>query len=248
MGSFEGKVVLVTGGGSGIGLATALRFGTEGAVVVVADRSESGQAAADQIVAAGGSAAFLQVDVTISVEVEQMVAGAVDRFGALDVAFNNAGIAGRSSVPTGSIEEDEWDRIIATNLTSVWQCMRHELIWMAEHGGGSIVNTSSTAGVVASTNFGAAYTASKHGVIGLTKTAAKEYARRNIRVNAVCPAGVDTPLLQDAIAPETLAYIRAHPGSVTEPDNIADAVLWLASDQAAFVNGHALLVDGGYTA
>lgn len=249
--AMAGKVALVTGGGSGIGRATALAFARRGAAVVLADTNDdAGQAAADAIGRDGGTALFLHADVSRSADVHTMIAQAVARFGRLDYAHNNAGIEGQPG-PMLECSEDEWDRIIAVNLKGVWLCLQAEIRQMIGQGGGAIVNTASVAGLVGSEGL-AAYSASKHGVVGLTKTAALEYARAGVRVNAVCPGFIHTPMLvrftnDDAQANARLA--RAHAlGRLGTPEEVAEAVVWLCSEAAAFVTGHALAVDGGLVA
>ena len=248
MTSFHEQVVLITGAASGIGQAAAELFARQGARLLLADmNADRGAQVAADLVQQGAQVHFVQTDVTKSQEVQAMVDAAISKFGALDVAFNNAGIEGKLGVPAGQLEEEDWNRIIAVNLSSVWLCMRAELSYMAEHGGGVIVNTSSTAGLAASVNSGVAYAASKHGVIGLTRTAAKEYAGKKIRVNALCPGGVETPLLERTIGAQAMAAAgQASPmGRICTPQEIAEAAAWLASGASSFVNGHALVVDGG---
>ena len=249
--SLEDKVAVVTGGGSGIGEAIARIFAREGAKVVVADISpRDGEQTAKMIKEEGGDAIFVQTDVSSSLQVEAMVNKAVEVYGRLDCACNNAGILG-GKVPTHKMTEKEWVRILDVNLKGVWLCMKYELIQMLKQGKGAIVNTSSTAGVVASTG-PAAYGASKHGVVGLTKTAAVEYAQSGIRINALCPGTTRTPLLDinfKADPQEEKRKENLHPmGRLGKPKEHAEAVVWLCSDAASFVTGHALLVDGGYTA
>ncbi len=250
-GRFEGRVALVTGGGSGIGRATALAFSREGAKVVVSDVAEDGgQETVRMIEDTGGKALFVKADVTKAKDVERLVDRAVQTYGRLDCAHNNAGIAGPVA-QVADYPEEEWDRVIAINLKGVWLSMKYELPQMLEQGGGAIVNTASIEGLVAVAG-NSAYDASKHGVAGLTKTAAIEYARRNIRVNAVCPGYIDTPMVQEYFrtAPgleETTADL--HPiGRIGKPEEIAEAVVWLCSDAASFVTGHTMTVDGGYVA
>lgn len=249
--SIAGKVALVTGGGSGIGRATALAFARRGATVAVADLDDDGgQITVDQIAQAGGAALFLHADVSRAADVQALIDQIVARYGRLDYAHNNAGIEGRPG-PLIECGEDEWDRIIAVNLKGVWLCLQAEIRHMIGQGGGAIVNTASVAGLVGSEGL-AAYGASKHGVVGLTKTAALEYARAGIRVNAVCPGFIHTPMLvrftaDDAKANARLA--RAHAiGRLGTPEDVAEAVVWLCSDAAAFITGHALAVDGGLLA
>jgi NAD(P)-dependent dehydrogenase (short-subunit alcohol dehydrogenase family) len=249
---FEGKVALVTGGGSGIGRETALTFARRGAHVVIADVNAAGGAETlRQIAAAGGEAAFVLTDVSQGHQVEAMVQLAVTRFGRLDMAFNNAGIEGKVGTSTIDYSEEDWDRVIQVDLKGVWLCMKYEITQMLRQGSGAIVNTSSIAGLVGLTG-SSPYVASKHGVIGLTKTAALEYAQQGIRVNAVCPGVVRTPLVERIIGDvegREQQYMEAQPiGRMGAPLEIAEAVLWLCSDAASFVTGHALSVDGGYVA
>jgi NAD(P)-dependent dehydrogenase (short-subunit alcohol dehydrogenase family) len=249
-GSFAGKVAFVTGGGSGMGRTTALAFAREGASVVLADVSDQGnQETARMIEQLGRRSLPVRCDVTRSEDVQAALNQAVGAFGRLDVAFNNAGAEQEPGV-TADITEEEWDRILAINLRSVFLCMKYEIPLMLEHGGGAIVNNSSGAGVKAFGR-GAAYAAAKHGVIGLTKDAALDYASSNIRINAVCPGIVDTEMMQRFTGGTTEGrdrVIAQEPiGRMGTPDEIAAAVLWLCSDAASFVIGHALVVDGGQT-
>jgi NAD(P)-dependent dehydrogenase (short-subunit alcohol dehydrogenase family) len=246
------KVALVTGGGSGIGRTTALLFAREGARVVVADVvPEGGEETVGEVRRAGGEASFVRADVTKPDEVEAMVRGVLRAFGRLDCAFNNAGILGVEA-PTAEYPEEVWHRVLAVNLTGVWLCMKHELRAMLRLGRGSIVNTSSVVGEVGFTAF-CAHVAAKHGVLGLTRTAALEYAERGIRVNAVLPAFIDTPTVDRAAGPagsETRRILASlHPMQrIGRPEEVAAAALWLCSDAASFVTGHTLAVDGGYLA
>ena len=249
--SFAGKVALVTGAGSGIGLATAKAFGDAGASVVLADRREDAvRAAAEGLSASGGKALAVRCDVTDDTQVASMIDRTVSAFGRLDAAFNNAGVMQRR-VDTAEISGEEWDRVMAINLRGVWSCMKHELPQMLRNGGGAIVNCSSIGGVIGVPGL-AAYHAAKHGVIGLTKTAALEYATRKIRINAVCPGTINTPMAESLTGgdPKILAeFLKDEPiGRIAEPEEVAAGVLWLCSPGASYVVGHALFVDGGYTA
>ncbi len=244
---FSNKVALVTGGASGIGAAAIERFAQSGAKVVVADiDAQAAETCVNKIQEQGGSAVSFGCDVSDETEVERMVAFTVDTFGGLDYAFNNAGIIGSERQPTGLFSAENWTSTLAVNLTGVFNCLKHELAYMSAHGGGAIVNTSSTAGMKAA-QAGAAYGATKHGVIGLTKTAAKEYLSQGIRVNAVCPAGVATPLLEGMagrpIAPNAPGGDKV---AIAAPEEIAEAVVWLCSPASSFIVGQALLIDGGY--
>ena len=249
---FEGKVALVTGGGSGIGRATALAFAREGARVMVSDISAQGAAqTVDRIRDTGGEAAFMKADVADAGEVDALIAATVARYGRLDAAHNNAGIEGPVALPL-EYPDDEFDRVLAVNLKGVWLCLKAELRHMLDAGGGAIVNTASAAGLIGSPTI-AAYNASKHGVVGLTKSFALAYARRNVRINAVCPGLIQTPMLQRAFGSgdtETaMALARREPvGRLGTPEEVAEAVVWLCSDAASFVTGHAMPVDGGFVA
>jgi NAD(P)-dependent dehydrogenase (short-subunit alcohol dehydrogenase family) len=249
--TFENRVALVTGAGSGIGLATAQAFAEAGAAVALADLNEDAvRHAADELVAAGHKALGIRCDVAEEAEVAAMIEKIVTAFSRLDVAFNNAGL----HVPvanTADAQATDFDLAIAVNLRGVWNCMKHELRQMREQRSGVIVNCSSNSGLAGLPNLGA-YTASKHGVIGLTKSAALEYAPIGIRINAVCPGPVETPMVKKAraAAPEHMAeVIKEIPiGRLGRTEEIASAVLWLCSPKAGFVIGHALAVDGGFTA
>ncbi len=247
---FSGKVALVTGAGSGIGKATAQSFGAYGAKVVVSDAvKESGEETAHVIKQSGGDALFVQTDVSKAGEVEGMVRRAVDEYGRLDIGVNNAGIASPNQL-TAEIEEKDFDRVIDVNLKGVWLCMKHEIHQMLKQGSGVIVNMSSTCGLIAIPS-NTPYVVSKHGVNGLTKTAALEYAQAGIRINAVCPGVIHTPLTMDAFEDSTreAQVTSLHPiGRVGEAQEAANAVLWLASDASSFATGSLLVVDGGWTA
>lgn len=250
-GLVAGKVALVTGASSGIGRATALAFAREGAKVVVADVTvEGGEETVAQVKKAGGEAIFVKTDVSKAVEVEALVAKAVATYGRLDCAHNNAGIAGNAKTIVDDTE-DNWDRILAINLKGVWLCMKYEIAHMLKQGGGAIVNTASGAGLIG-VRRGGAYVASKHGVVGLTKTAALEYAKAGIRVNCVCPGPIDTPMLQGIGGRNQMVIERmvaAQPGGrLGQPAEIAEAAVWLCSDAASFITGLPMPVDGGYTA
>ncbi len=250
-GRLENKVALVTGGGSGIGRASALAFAREGAKVVVDDVVVGGgEETIGMIKKAGGEAIFIKADVSKAAEVEAMVNRAVEAYGRLDCTFNNAGIEGAIAT-TAECSEEDWDRVIAINLKGVWLCMKYEIPQMLKQGGGVIVNTASVLGLVGMAEL-PAYVASKHGVAGLTKTAALEYAKSGIRVNAVCPGVIDTPMVQRgiAISPEFEAQVTtAEPvGRMGKPEEIAEAVVWLSSEAASFVTGHTMAVDGGMVA
>ncbi|MGD9600382.1 MAG: SDR family oxidoreductase [Gammaproteobacteria bacterium] len=244
----DGKVALVTGGASGIGRATACLLAQAGARVMVADVNLQGcEETVDMIATAGGQAAARRVDVADEQDVAQLVADCAARFGRLDLAFNNAGISG-PFMRTAEYPTEDWQRVLAVNLTGVWLCMKYEIRQMLTHGGGAIVNTASAAGLMGM-RAAPAYVAAKHGVVGLTRCAALDYARSKVRINAVCPGGVRTGMTEDADArhPGWLDGIaKQEPmGRIAEPDEIARAVVWLLSDEASFVTGHAMAVDGG---
>ena len=250
-GRVDGKVALVTGGGSGIGRATALVFAREGAKVVVADIVVAGGEETVRLIkAAGGEAVFIKADVSKAAEVEALVKKTVETHGRLDCAFNNAGIEGEVA-QTPNCTEENWDRTIAINLKGVWLCLKYEIPQMLKQGGGAIVNTASVAGLVGFQGT-PAYVASKHGVAGLTKTAALEYAKTGIRVNAVCPGVIHTPMVERAFSasPQMAeAAIAMEPvGRLGKPEEIAEAVVWLCSDAASFVTGLPMVVDGGLVA
>ncbi len=255
-GKLQDKVALVTGGASGIGRATALTLAREGAKLMVADMNEDGgQQTVHMITENGGEAAFFQVEVTQANEVEAMISKAVETYGRLDCAYNNAGISGAGiggdqRALTADYPDERWHRIIAINLTGVWLCMKYEIQQMLKQGGGAIVNTASVAGLIG-LPYASAYVASKHGVVGLTKTAALEYAKQGIRVNCVCPGYIETPMTAAGMSdPDRLALmIASEPiGRMGKPEEIAETVAWLSSDAASFVTGHTMTVDGGYVA
>jgi NAD(P)-dependent dehydrogenase (short-subunit alcohol dehydrogenase family) len=244
---FTGKVALVTGAAGGIGRAAALGFARAGASVVVADVHEAGGNETVALVeAAGGRAKFVDADVASSESVQQMVDATIAEFGRLDYAHNNAGVAGVQG-DVGEIDEAEWDRVHGVMLRGVYLCMKYEIPHLLATGG-AIVNTASGAGLIAYPGQ-SPYVSSKHGVIGLTKTAAMEYGVRGVRINAVCPGTVITPMVEAVIQDPSIepALIALHPiGRIGTADEVANAVLWLCSDDASFVIGHALSVDGGY--
>lgn len=243
------RVALVTGAGSGIGRAIALALAAEGQRVVVSDLDETGGAeTVAQIEKSGGRATLVRADVSKAEECEALVGSAVQEFGALHVAVNNAGIGGPSA-PTGEYPVDGWDRVVAINLSGVFYGMRYQIPAMLDSGGGSIVNMASILGQVGFAN-APAYAAAKHGVVGLTRSAAIEYATRGIRVNAVGPAFINTPLIEKDMTPEgRAALVSKHPaGRLGEPEEVAELVVWLGSDKASFVTGSYYAVDGGYLA
>lgn len=244
----RGKVALVTGGASGIGRATALRMAEEGARVLVADRDGDGAArVAETIRQAGGDARGQPCDVTVDAEVAAMVRAARDAWGRLDCAFNNAGVAPVEALPLAEIPPEEWSRVLGVNLTGVFLCLRHQVPAMAAGGGGSIVNTASIAGRIALPKAGA-YVAAKHAVIGLTRSAALDHAGQGVRVNAICPGYVETPLASRSIERRREAILGRVPlGRIGTVEEIAEAVVWLLSDRAGFVTGEALAADGGHT-
>lgn len=253
-GRLEGRVAIITGAASGIGQATALQFAKEGAQVMVSDVDEDGGTeTVRRIHKDGGEATFFATDVSDGDEVAALVQTTVETYGGLDAAFNNAGTEGQMTEMV-DYPEDVWDRVMGINLKGVWQCMRHQIPAMLANGGGSIVNCASVAGVV---GFGtaSAYAASKHGVLGLTKVAALEYSARGIRVNAVCPGVIETPMVMERglhAGEDRSVYdslVELHPiGRLGRVEEIADAVVWLCSDGASFVTGHPLVVDGGFVA
>lgn len=254
----KGKVVLVTGGSSGIGRASALAFAREGAKVVVNANMniEGGEETVRLIKETGGEAIFVKADASKVAEVDTMIQKTVKAYGRLDCAFNNAGVVDVPStsafIPTKTADytEKEWDYVISVNLKGVWLCMKYEIIQMLKQGGGAIVNNSSFLGLLGIPG-GPAYVASKHGVIGLTKSAALEYAQEGIRVNAVCPGWISTPITDRTLNdPEVKAMIIGMEpiGRMGKPEEVAEAVVWLCSDAASFVTGHSMVVDGGLVA
>jgi NAD(P)-dependent dehydrogenase (short-subunit alcohol dehydrogenase family) len=248
---FDGKVAVITGGASGIGRATALAFAAEGAQIIVSDVAvDGGQETVQLIEQAGGEARFIKADVTEAEEVEALVQGAVATYGRLDFGINNAGVGGQ----WGRVSDCDlagWEQVIKVNLNGVFYCMHYELKQMLQQGGGAIVNTASIAGL-RGLIFSSAYSASKHGVIGLTKAAALEYARKNIRINAVCPAFTQTPMFEQltSIDPTYEEKLKRNipMKRFGAPSEIAEAILWLCSDASGFMTGQALPLDGGMTA
>ncbi len=251
MKEFDGKVALVTGGGSGIGRATALAFARHGTQVVIGDRDvQRGEETVSIISDAGGTATFQRADVLVAAQVEALVDHAIETYGRVDVAFNNAGIEGDVR-PLVEQTEANYDAVMDINVKGVWLSMKYEIPRMLEQGGGAIVNCSSVAGVIGFPGIGI-YVASKHAVIGLTKTAALEYSAKGIRFNAVNPSLIDTEMADRLAAgigtsKEELAPLHAI-GRIGRAEEVADAVLWLCSDKASFITGHSLIVDGGFTA
>jgi NAD(P)-dependent dehydrogenase (short-subunit alcohol dehydrogenase family) len=250
MGAHVGKVAFVTGAGGGIGRAAALAFAGEGASVAVADLAENNnRETAHMIEGKGGRALALRCDVTRIEDIKAALDRIAETFGRMDFAFNNAGIEPRKLAPTADYDLDEWEQIIAVDLRGVFLCMKYEIPLMLKSGGGAIVNTSSGAGVIGIKN-SPAYTAAKHGVIGLTRAAALDYAAQNIRINAVCPGYIDTPMMDRYTggAEGRAKVISEEPvGRMGTPEEIAAAVLWLCSDMAKFVIGSAMVIDGGQT-
>lgn len=248
---FAGKSVLVTGAGSGIGRATATAFSAEGARLVVSDVNDSaGQGTVALIRERGGEAEFVHTDISRAADCAAMVELALSRYGRLDVAFNNAGI-NLQVAPIADVDEGEWQRILAINLTGVFLSMKYEIPAMKRTGGGKIINTASVGGVIGTAGI-TAYCATKHGVVGLTKSAALDHIRDGVRINAICPGGTLTPMLTEWFKadPELArAKVAETPiGRMAEPSEIARAVLFLASDESSFMVGHALVADGGLTA
>ena len=252
MGSLEGRVALVTGGSAGIGLATAVAFAREGAKVMIGSRDRvRGEAAAQKVREAGADVEFVATDVGRPAQVEALIAACVERFGRLDCAFNNAAFGGSGAL-TADIDEQEFEQTMAVNLRGVWLCMKHEIRQMLQQGGGSIVNMSSVDGLTGSPN-GSAYSASKHGVDGLTRSAAIEYGREGIRINAICGGGFATEMLARGYGHD-LAWVERYRrpaiplGRLGRPEECAEAVVWLSSDAASYVTGVCLPVDGGLLA
>ncbi|OQY95564.1 MAG: short chain dehydrogenase [Sphingobacteriales bacterium UTBCD1] len=246
---FGNKVAIVTGGSFGIGRAAAIAFAKSGAKVVIADWKENSETL-DHIRSAKGDAIFVQCDVSKESDVQKLVEQTIAHYGRLDYAFNNAGVEGAPAV-THECTNENWDRTTGINLKGVWLCMKYEIPQMLKQGKGAIVNNASIAGLVGFPNI-PAYVASKHGVIGLTKNAALEYARQNIRVNAVCPGVIKTPMIDrftgNSKEVEKQFASQEPVGRLGEPEEVADAVIWLCSDSSSFITGNAIPVDGGWTA
>ena len=245
--TFKNKVVVVTGGSSGIGKATALSFAQKGAKVVVVDWIENSETMS-LLKKTGEKFLFIKCDVSKESDVKAMIEKTIKTFGRLDYAFNNAGIEGKSA-PTQDCTEENWDKVIGINLKGIWLCMKYEIPEMLKQGKGAIVNCASVAGLVGFAGL-PAYVASKHAVVGLTKTAALENAKLGIRINAVCPGIIATPMMDRLIKNDKEAekqFVGLEPvGRFGQPQEIANAVIWLCSDQASFVTGHAMAVDGGF--
>lgn len=249
--SFEGKVAVVTGGNSGLGKATALKFAASGAkVVIAARRIPEGEETVRLIRSAGGEALFVQTDVSKAEQVETMVRRTVEIYGRLDCAFNNAGV-GRGAGRVHEVQEEDWDTVMDVNLKGTWLCMKYEVQQMLKQAGGAIVNDSSMAGLVGY-SLGTAYSASKHGIVGLTKSAALQYAADGIRINAICPGIIPTPNIQSIFnrvpALEEWALAASPLGRLGTAEEIAQTVVWLCSEEASYVTGLAMLVDGGINA
>jgi len=253
MSVFAGKVVIVTGASSGLGAAAALKFAREGAKVVVAARREDkSQAVVQQIEALGGEGVFIKTDVTKRADIEALVDGTVAKFGKLDCAVNNAGITGPVLVPIAEITEDAWDELMNTNLKAVWMCMKYEILAMLKQGTGAIVNIASIYGFKPSDVGHAPYCASKFGLIGLSKTAAVDYAQQGIRVNVVSPGYTHSEMVDPYVeaAPDLVKSVVSRYSALNRlghPEETAEAIAWLCSDAARFVNGAVLAVDGGDT-
>lgn len=249
MDRLKNKVAIITGGGSGIGRATCLLFAREGAKVVVADYvAEGGNETVRQISAANGQAVFVQADVSKSADVQNMIGATIRNYGRVDILFNNAGIEGPST-KLGNLKEEDWDRVIAIDLTSVYLGIKYVLPEMIKQGGGVILSTASVAGLVGFQGSGA-YAAAKAGVINLTRLAALEYADKNIRVNCICPGVIETPMVDRVVGNRSRErIIKTEPiGRLGKPEDIANAALFLASDESSFATGAPFIIDGGYVA
>ena len=249
--AMKGKVALVTGAAQGIGKASAVAFAEQGANVVLADVNDSGGKEVESMINNMGiETLFVKTDISNSAQVDNLISQAVEKFGRIDCAHNNAGIEG-DRIPTTDLDEETFDKVLSVNLKGTWLCMKREIEQMLKQGGGSIVNTASVAAFVGLGGL-SAYTASKHGIVGLTKTAAIEFAKQKIRVNAVCPGPVKTEMLSKTFEsnPKLEATVLAMEpqGRIGNPEEVASAVIWLSSEQSSFVTGTSLVVDGGWTA
>ncbi|CAM2066056.1 SDR family oxidoreductase [Sulfidibacter corallicola] len=249
---YQGKTVLITGGANGIGRAAALSFAAEGAQVVIGDiATKAGEATIRDICDAGGKAHFFQTDVAQAIEVDRLIEKTLALCDRIDCAFNNAGISGKRAMPLAHIREDEWDRIMEINVKGIWLCMRRQIPIMVRQGQGAIVNTASFLGLTGTAIGLSSYVASKHAVVGLTRAAASEYARKGVRINSVCPGFVETPMVNSILSfPAMREKIeRMHAlGRLGSAQEVVNAVLWLCSAEASFVTGHDMVVDGGCTA
>ncbi len=252
MNRFKNRVCLITGAGSGIGAATAMAFANEGGKVIAADINENdSQEIANKINVSGGEAIALHVNIADKASVEKMIADAVQKYGRLDCAVNSAGIAGKLTAALHEYPEDDWMNMMQVNLFGTYYCLKEEVVQMLKDGGGSIVNVASAAGLVAQPG-NSPYATSKFAVVGLTRTAAKEYATQNIRINAICPTAIETPMIMEgrrklAYNPEALEAAKNYQAMkrMGQPEEVAEVILWLCSDQASFITGHAMPVDGG---
>ncbi len=251
MTSLSGRIALVVGASSGIGKAIAIKLASHGAKVVVASRRQAeGEKVIAEITALGGEAVFIAADVTSTDSIKNLLAQTASVYGGLDIAVNNAGIEGSTFVPTADYDEETFEAVISTNVTGVWRCMKYQIPQLKDHG--VIINMSSIAGLRGNEMMGSAYAASKHAIIGLTKTAAREYAAQGIRINAVCPGVIKTEIAERSLLHDEKLKRRVeklHPiGRLGTVDEVAESVLWLASDQSSFMTGHAMVLDGGVTA
>ena len=249
MKSLKNKIAFVTGGTSGIGKSTAMAFADAGAKVCIAARSaDKGNEIVEQIQRDGGQAIFIQTDVSDSMMVKAAIEKTTQKLGGLDFCFNNAGATLKPGVPFHEFSEKSWKQLIDVNLSGIFYCMKYQIAYMLKNGGGVIVNMSSVAGLISKPFVGAGYNAAKHGVIGLTKNAALYYAKSGIRVNAVCPGVIETPLVESLPDEIKKAAVHMHPtGRFGEPHEVANTVLWLCSEKSAFITGQSIAIDGGLT-